>query len=286
MGKKALIEVDMGKIFLFLSSFFILVSCGGNVDSNVDSIALESCFLNYQDPAELTEKLTQVSTKSHIYFTAVQGCLNYQLGHYSLAEELLKKAFQDSPEGDGTKDLSASILSLIYLKEFQKQNIKAYIRYASRHRTGRWVIALYHIDNYRETGLPQHLQKAISQIQVKHHVEGQTSATDRLLQHMLLIKNMEDQCGRVAKGGGPAPTARAEAPATNQDAEAKPTEGSTAGVSTQAQSSTCQRADLEEEKLYLFSTTYGFLDMLVKKPPFNHFRPQKSSETEDEDDTP
>ena len=285
-------KVYMAKISLFLIWIFILVSCG-DTESRVDSLRLDSCFLNYESPAELTEELNRVSQKSQAPpFMIVQGCLHYQLGHYSLAEEWLKKAFQESAEDDETKDISASALSLIYLKEFQKQNIKPYIRYANRYSIGRWALILYHIDNYRETGLPQHLQKAITQVQAKNSVEVSTSATKRLLQHMLLIKEMEDLCGSYAESTSsvaegetklnqqpPAGTADSSAPVG--DGAGNPNGGDGA-----MGNEVCERVDLEDEKQYLFSTAQGFLSMLVKAPPFNNFRPSPPKKEEETADTP
>ena len=266
-------KVRIIKLSFFLTGFVIWVSCG-DTQTRVGSITLNSCFLNYEDPVKLTEKLNEVSQKPYApAFMVVRGCLNYQLGHYSLAEEWLKKAFQESKEEDETKGLSAGVLSLIYLKELKKQNIKPYIRHASQHPAGRWMLVLYHIDNYRETGLSQHLQKAIAQIQSKNNAEGQTSATERLLRHMLLIKEMEELCGPSAKS---AESSVGTAGATGE------TGANGANVGAGPQNPSCQRADLEEEKLYLFSTARGFLDMFVKAPPFNNFRPRPTKKAEEE----
>ncbi len=265
--------IFMKKAFLcliFLSfgwSFLFLVSCD-SAKSYVHSINFKNCFMDYAERAELTQALNEISAKSPSTSVMVaQGCLNYQSGHYSLAEEHLKKAFQESEEGSETKNLSASILSLIYLKERQKQSIKPYISSASQNDFGRWMLALYHIDNYRETGKVQDLQRAIAQIQVKHNVEGETSASERLLHHMLFIQEMEGLCGSSAEE-------EREANALTQvalDQGASPA-GSPSGQSP------CERADLEDEKRYLFSTAHGFLSMLVKAPPFNQLRPLSESE--------
>lgn len=278
----------MRNLFLFFGSFFIFVSCG-DMSSRVDSINLESCFLNWDNPAELEEHLKKASEKPHEpSFMVVRGCLSYQSGHYSVAEEWLKRAFQESQEGAEEKALAASALSLIYLKERQKDNIKAYTRYASQSDIGRWMLILYHIDSYRETGQPQNLQKAIAQVQMKHSVEVPTSATKRLLQHMLLIQNMEDVCGTNGN----------ESASLNGEGNKANNLGSQEGVSQdrgvsgsqnqplQAQpSSACERMDLEDEKQYLFSTAHGFLSMLVKAPPFNSFRlkPQKEEDNTEEE---
>ena len=268
-------RVNIGRAFLFLSAFFIFVSCG-DLSSRVDSINLDSCFLNWDNPAELEEELKQASEKPHEpAFMVVRGCLSYQSGHYSVAEEWLKRAFQESQEDAEEKALAASALSLIYLKERQKDKIKAYTQYVSQHSIGRWMLILYHIDNYRETGQSQHLQKAIAQVQFKHNAEVPTSATIRLLQHMLTIKEMEDLCGINGTADDSSKKATSNlASSTNQEEKPASAPSSTA----------CANVDLEDEKQYLFSTAYGFLSMLVKAPPFNSFRlkPQKEVDTEEE----
>ena len=256
-------KASLTSLLVFCLSFLLFVSCGGPAESYVHTINFNNCFMDYESATELNQALNKINAQAPSTSVMIaQACLNYQSGHYSLAEEYLKRAFQESTEGSETKNLSASILSLIYLKERQKQNIKPYINSAGQHDFGRWMLTLYHIDNYRETGKVQDLQKAIAQVQIKHNVEGETSASERLLRHMLLIQEMEGLCGSSAEE-------KREADLTGE----KPI------AAVPAVQNPCERADLEDEKRYLFSTAHGFLSMLVKAPPFNQFRPRPTTDS-------
>ncbi len=223
-------------LFLCLFSFFVFTSCSNT--SVVDSLYFDTCFMDYNTPADLTRALDETNKELDIdqpstSFMSIAGCLNYQLSNYELAEQWLTRAFKESKD-KGKKSIAASALGIIYLKEFKKAKIKPYISYAKNHWLGRWMLILYHIDNYRESGYTEHLRSAIVQMEEKYSIEGEqgkTSATDRLLKHMKLISEKEDIC--------------ASAP------------------------DDCGIEELDDEKRYLFSFSHGYLDMILKKPPFN-----------------
>ncbi len=197
--------------------------------------------MSYKNPSELgnaLEEMNQTISATEQPSTStitVVGCLNYQLGNYSLAETWLKRSFKESKE-EKTKSIAASALSLIYLKEFSKQKItKTYQASAEKHYLGRWMLVLYYLDFYKETGFNDYLSSAISTMELKHQQEGGgTSATLRFLEHMKLIITMEETCNN------------------------NPTH------------ELCAEENIEDEKLYLFSTARGFLLMLLKEPPFNN----------------
>ena len=223
---------------LFLLFFLLgaLASCSST--TNLSSIDLDACFLSYESPDELKKALDEASEvlesdNPSISFMAVAGCLNYQLGNYTQAEEWLQRAFTESEE-DSTKNLAASALGLIYLHENQQEKIEPYIEAVDKNALGRWLLVLYYLEFYRETNQKDYLSSAITKMEEKHEVEGKTSATDRFLSHMRLISQMEAQCRR----------------------EEEP------------ENSSCLQTELEDEKLYLFSTANGFLSMLLKKRPF------------------
>ena len=194
--------------------------------------------MDYNTSADLTRALEETKKeldkdKPSTIFMSIAGCLNYQLDNYALAEQWLIRAFKESKDNH-EKSMAASALALIYLKELKKAKIKPYISYAKDHWLGRWVLILYHIDNYRESGYTEHLRSAISQMEEKYSIEGEqgkTSATDRLLKHMMLISQKEDMCANDP--------------------------------------SDCGIEELNDEKRYLFSFSHGYLDMVLKKPPFN-----------------
>ncbi|MDE0118748.1 MAG: hypothetical protein OXM55_01910 [Bdellovibrionales bacterium] len=228
----------MKNIHLFLFLFFLLIFTSCSNTSVVDSLYFDTCFMDYNTPADLTRALDKTSKELDIEkpsttFMSIAGCLNYQLGNYELAEQWLIRAFKESKDSD-KKSIAASALGIIYLKEFKKAKIKPYIPYTRSHWLGRWMLILYHIDNYRESGYTEHLRSAIIQMEEKYSIEGEqgkTSATDRLLKHMRLISEKEDLCA------------------------SDPTD--------------CGIEELNDEKRYLFSFSHGYLDMILKKPPFN-----------------
>ncbi len=196
--------------------------------------------MSYKNPAELDKALQEMTQtiesteKPSTSTITVVGCLNYQLGNQNVAETWLKRAFKESKE-DNTKSIAGSALSLIYLKESNKQKItEAYRASAEGHYLGRWMLVLYYLDLYKETGFGDHLVSAIKMMELKHQQEGATSATSRLLEHMKLIGIMTEVCDNTPE------------------------------------SESCSQEDLEDEKLYLFSTAHGFLLMLLKIPPFNN----------------
>lgn len=229
------------KDIFFLFILFVFTSC--STQTRLSSIDFDACFMSYKDSSELgnaLEEMNQTISATENPSTStitVVGCLNYQLGNYGLAETWLQRAFAESKE-DKTKSIAASALSLIYLKEFSKQKItKPYLASAEKHYLGRWMLILYYLDLYKETGVSDYLLSAISTIELKHQQEGGgTSATERFQNHMKLINAMEETCGSHS------------AP----------------------ESDLCSEENLDDEKLYLFSTARGFLLMLLKEKPFNN----------------
>ncbi len=227
----------MKKTGFFFLLVFVLTSCGPS-EVNLSSINFEACFMSYKNPSELTEALEKLTAeidveKPSASFMTVIGCINYQLGNYSMAQSWLTRAFKES-KVKKTKSIAASALGLIYLKEFKKEKIKPYIPSAGKNQLGRWMLTLYHIDNYRQAGYTEHLKSAIKQMEEKNKEEGETTATSRFLAHMQRIEVMESACGLDPEGD------------------------------------TC--LNLEDEKLYLFSTALGFLSMLIKEPPLNQLK--------------
>ena len=218
-----------------LSFLFVLVSCSSQ--TTLSSINFDACFKNYKDPAELTKSLNELnevldSDNPGTPFMTVAGCLNYQLGNNSVSEQWLTRAFQQATDKK-TKNIAASALGLIYLREMQTDKIvKDYTDSAKQHPLGRWMMVLYNLAYYRDTGHGQYLLSAIREMESKHEVEGETTATVRFLDHMRLIGQMEEICGVP-------------------------------------ENPNCSLADLDGEKRYLFSTSDGFLSMLLKRPPLN-----------------
>ena len=225
-------------LFSILFFLFVFISCSSQ--HSLSSVDFDACFMNYTDETELTETLGEVnktvdSEMPSTSVMAVIGCLNYQLGNYSVSEQWLIRAFNES-EYKGTKSLAASALGLIYLKELQKDKIQPYMASAEEHYLGKWMLVLYHLENYRLSGHTEYLLSAIEQLEKKHQKEGSTSATERLLAHMKLINQMEEKCGN------------------------------------DPEDSSCEMDNLNDEKHYLFSTAYGFLSMLLKEPPLNNIQ--------------
>ena len=194
--------------------------------------------MSYTDQSEIEEALNNLNEtfnveKPSTSFMTVIGCLNYQLGKYSESQQWLTRAFNESKD-QKTKSVAAAALGLIYLKESEKKNIEPYIAAAKTHYLGQWMLVLYYLEHYRESNHKEYLLSAIKYMEEKHTQEGTTTATERLLKHMKLISSMEDVC-------------------TNDP-----------------DSISCSIVDLGDEKRYLFSTAYGFLSMLLKKPPLNN----------------
>lgn len=227
-------------LFLFL---FFLTNCGSVSElSSLDVFDLEACFVAYDDESELTKHLSQFNNllkqsedKVNYFYMNVLGCVNYQLGNYDVAQERLKRSFQEAGEKNRAKYVAAYALTLMYLSKTEMDKIvPAYVEAAGKVDYGRWAVVLYYIENYRLSGQKGYLSSAMEQMKIKIQAEDETPTTKRFLQHMQIISNMEDVC--------------------KNDPEQV----------------NCQKGgNLEDEKIYLFSTAAGFLSMLLKEPPFN-----------------
>lgn len=235
------------KLFSFLLiCLFFLISCS-NRGERLTSITLNGCFSNKSqfriatELEQLTQEIEEAVNPSYDSM-ALAGCYSYQLGHHVLAEQWLNKAFSQSEKKD-VKNIAAAALGLIYLRERQMHKIKPYIATAKEGSLGRWMLILYHIDYYRVTGHREYLSSAIKVLQVKHKEEGKTMATDRLLKHMQLIHNMDENC------------------TNNPEADS------------------CSVPDLNDEKQYLFDTATGRLAYLLKEPPYQSTEPPPQQST-------
>ncbi len=230
------------KHFVAIISLLFFSSCGGQ--KIFPSIEFDSCFMNYKNRSLLQNQLKELTSSITLDvpnppMMAVIGCINYQLNNLPKAEHWLKRAYNISKTDDQTRSISAGALGLIYLKQQTHQHITPYLVAARGHHLGRWMLILYYIDYYRKYNNAEYLLSAIKYIEEKHKEEGDTSATRRLLGQMQLIYSMDQIC------------------------------------KTEPNSPQCLTQDLVEEQRYLFSTAWGFLSMLLKRPPFNHFTRHK-----------
>ncbi len=224
--------------YLFILPIVLLLfsSCGEQMV--LPSVEFDSCFMNYNKLPELEDQLNKLSASIDLEnpnasAMAVVGCLHYQMNQHELAKKWLKKAYSTAGEDDNAKNTAAAALGLIHIKNQEHQSILPYITSAQKNHLGRWMLVLYYVDFYRKYDNTEYLGSAIRYMRDKHQKEGETPATRRLLSQMLQIHSMEKIC--------------------------KDTPGN----------ELCNISDLEEEKRYLFSTTWGFLSMLLKQPPFN-----------------
>ncbi len=221
---------------LILTLFFI--SCGDQ--AIFPSIEFDSCFADYTDKQELTERVDQLSQsiieeQPNYPIIAIVGCMNYQLGKREEAEQFLNQVFYDAKDVK-TKGMAAAALGLIYLKERRHSEIKPYIEAASKHHLGRWMIVLHYIDYYRETDNLEHLQNAIQYMERKNKSEGTTDASERFLERIQDVHKMAENCS---------------------------------SLDTDASNPSCRKVDFREEKISLFAHVNGFLTMLLKEEPFN-----------------
>lgn len=228
------------KYVFFCVLLGVFTGCSNKV--SLSSVDFEACFMNYKEISEIQNTLEQLDNtfkvqpetttdKQITFLKPIIGCLNYQLGRYKEAEQWLL-------EGIETKDpeinsMASSALGLIYLKQLEIQKIEPLIPSAKNYYLGRWMVVLYYLELYRNTHDKIYLQKSLIQLEDKHKIEGTTTATNRLLAHIKIIYSMELSC--VNKGNAK-----------------------------------CSLDNLLDEKIYLFSTAYGFLSMLLKQPPLNN----------------
>ena len=232
------------KLFCFLLfCLFFLTFCGGS--GSFDSIELNDCFSNHFE-SEIAKDLDNINQaiekaeKPLFDYIALAGCYNYQLGNHVLADQLLNQAFNQSEDKEA-KNVAASALGLIYLKNSQKGKIKPYISTATQHYLGRWMLVLYYIEYYREIDNKGDLSSAIKALETKHEEDGATSATSRLLAHMQQINIMEEHCINNPEGDS------------------------------------CS-LDLEDEKAYLFDTAFGTLYRLLRE---QHPQSEEPSQSDD-----
>ena len=206
-----------------------------------------ACFINYTDKQHLVEQLEIFEDlqmkmldaeilEKYYSITTVIGCIHYQMGNKELSEQFLTQMIQESSD-EKARRMAASALSLIYLKERrQSEIIKSYIDLASEHHLGRWMLALYYIDSYREQGKLESLQNAAKYMERKNIEEGATSASKRLLERIQDVHQMAENCQSID-------------------------DGTSSGL--------CRKLDFREEKIYLFALANGFLNILLKEEPFN-----------------
>ena len=252
--------------FFLLSFLFFLATCGSSEgpstaehlskDDVVEINDLSACFVFYdKDKSELIKylnyltELIETSRKVNYFHINVIGCLNYQLGNYSAAEEWLKKSFQEAGEGrHSAKYAAAYALILIYLKQDPTKIVPAYIEAAVKIDYGRWAAILYYIEQYRISGQRGYLVSAIEQTTLKmdEEIDQQDEpapTTKRFLEHMRVINDIEDSC------------------------KVNPTD-----------SRCLDDGDLADEKFYMFATAHGLLSMLLKEPPFDQKKTEESSD--------
>lgn len=231
------------KFYIQLLSLFILplyfVSCDKS-HSLSSLIEFDSCFADYEDKQELAEDIdwltdSLVEENPNYPVMAVVGCMNYQMGNKELSEQFLLRVVQESNDVKA-KSMAASALGLIYLKEDRQSEIKPYIKPASEHHLGLWMIVLYYIDSYRDQNNLESLQSATKYMERKHANEGSTDASKRFLERIQDVHKMAGHC-RSMDDETPSPL--------------------------------CRKSDFKEEELYLFALANGFLDILLKEEPFN-----------------
>ena len=211
------------------------------------SIIFDSCFADYEDKQELTEKIEQLSQsiieeQPNYPIIAIVGCMNYQLGKREESEQFLSQVFHEA-EDVKTKGMAAAALGLIYLKERRHSEIKPYIEAASGHHLGRWMIVLYYIDYYRETDNLEYLQNAAQYMEKKNNSEGATDASERFLKRIQDVHEIAENCSTL---------------------------------DTDTSNPSCRKVDFREEKVSLFAHVNGFLTMLLKNEPFNTDAPNNS----------
>ena len=234
------------QLFGLVTSLLYFVSCDQSYSLS-SLIEFDACFSDYEDKQELAEKLewltdSLVEEQPNYPVMAVVGCMNYQMGSKELSEQFLIRVIQESNDVKA-KNMAASALGLIYLKEGRQSEIKSYIKPASEHHLGLWMVVLYYIDSYREQSNLESLQNAVKYMERKHTNEGSTDASERFLERIQDVQQMAGHC---------------------QDNETP--------------SSLCRKSDFREERLYLFALANGFLDILLKEEPFNKDNNRGSTE--------
>ena len=233
--------------FLFLFLISTLIACG-SVNTPFSEIEnFEACFIKYNTEEELANKLNQLqpeleAEKPLPYYMVLAGCFNYQLGNAPLAELLLKRAIEEPVESSSdyskytVKGTAASALGLIYIRKGEKEKINPYIKHATNHSLGRWMLTFYYLEHYRESGHTEHLISAINQIKNKIQAEGTSTLTELMLAEMSHVKKLEELCGNV---------------------------------NPEADTASCEPMTLKGRKIYLESVSYGLLHRFLKVPPHN-----------------
>ena len=228
------------QLFSLVTSLLYFVSCDQSYSLS-SLIEFDSCFADYEDKQELAEKLkfltdSLVEEQPNYPVMAVVGCMNYQMGSKELSEQFLIRVIQES-EDVKAKNMAASALGLIYLKENRQSEIQPYIKPASEHHLGLWMIVLYYIDSYyREQNNLESLQNAAKYMERKNTEEGATDASKRFLERIQDVNRMAEHCQ---------------------------------SIDDDTPSVLCRKSDFREEKIYLFALANGFLDILLKEEPFN-----------------
>ena len=228
------------QLFCLVISLLFFVSCDKS-HSLSSLVEFDACFADYENKQELAEGLewltdTLIEEQPNYPVMAVVGCMNYQMGNKELSEQFLIRVIQES-NGVKAKSMAASALGLIYLKENRQSEIEPYIKQASEHHLGLWMVVLYYIDSYRDRNNLESLQSAAKYMERKHTNEGSTDASKRFLDRIQDVYEMAGHCHSM-DGEDP--------------------------------SRLCRKSDFREEELYLFALANGFLDILLKEEPFNN----------------
>ena len=215
--------------------------------------------MKYNTEEELTTELNKLKPQLEVekplgYYMVLAGCFNYQLGNVDRAELWLKRAIEEPSESSDyskytVKGTAASALGLIFIKERKKEKINPYIKYATNHSLGKWMLTFYYLEHYRESGHTEHLISAINQIKNKIQGEGTSTLAEDMLTQMNDVKKLEELCGNV---------------------------------NPEADTSSCVPEKLAGKKIILESMSYGLLHRFLKVPPYNIPNKEENESTEAE----
>lgn len=235
------------RFFLFLFLISTLISCGDDNFTYSEVENFEACFIKYNTEEELANELNKLqpqleAEKTLPYYIVLAGCFNYQLGNSAKAELLLKRAIEEPIESPSdyskytVKGTAASALGLIYIRKGEKEKINPYIKHATNHSLGRWMLTFYYLAHYRDSSHTEHLISAINQMKNKIQAEGASTLAEDMLAQMNEVKKLEELCGNV---------------------------------NPEADTSSCLPEKLEAKKIVLESMSYGLLHRFLKVPPYN-----------------
>ena len=245
--------------YIFLGCVcFVLVHCTERATFAESSI-LDSCFVSYNEKRELEktieeyEKIADTDNPDPIIMAGL-GCIKYQSGAVEESKIWLDKSFVAADSNSRVKSLSASALSLIYIKTGERDKVIKLLSSARKHPMGRKMLVIYYVDFYRESGFPEPLKQAIdyeTQRQ-KTDEEKATPGTRLQLEMMQYIYKLELQCNQSVSDES------VSASSTSVVSSASATVGECAGN------------NLQEEKDRLFNVVYGTLESILKKEHPHH----------------